>query len=149
MLLLLPGRGLLKRIGAQLTYWLSPAPLYFTPAQRADGRLLSPAVLLSEKGCDKQTIYFALSPPDIETNDDNVYRDCTDKFVSRFFERMNNVTEFYSYGFSFANVNLPYIRRICEVVNTSNATWYQYTYNGSNYTNILRDCGFDGEINFW
>ena len=66
-----------------------------------------------------------------------------------FFERLNNVTEIYSHGFSFANVDLPYIRRICEVVNTNNATWYQYTYNGSDYTNILRDCGFDGEIRFW
>lgn len=66
-----------------------------------------------------------------------------------FFERLNNVTEIYSYGFSFANVDLPYIRRICKVVNTSNATWYQYTYNGSDCTDLLRDCGFEGEIRFW
>lgn len=66
-----------------------------------------------------------------------------------FFERLDNITEIYSYGFSFSNVDLPYIERICEVVNTSNVTWYQYTYNGSDYTDILRGCGFEGEIRFW
>lgn len=60
--LLLPGRGLLKRIGAQLTLRFRPVSLCFMAAHGADGRLLSPAVLLSGKGCDKQTIYFAYSP---------------------------------------------------------------------------------------
>ena len=66
-----------------------------------------------------------------------------------FFINLNRITEIYSYGFSFSNVDLPYIRRICEVVNTSNVTWYQYSYNDSDYTNILKDCGFNGEIRFW
>lgn len=66
-----------------------------------------------------------------------------------FFLNLNSITEIYSYGFSFANVDLQYIRRICEVVNTNNVTWYQYSYNGSDYTNILRDCGFLGTIRFW
>lgn len=66
-----------------------------------------------------------------------------------FFAGLNNITEIYSYGFSFSNVDLPYIRRICEVINTSNVIWYQYSYNGSDYTDILRDCGFKGAIRFW
>lgn len=66
-----------------------------------------------------------------------------------FFERLNNITEIYSYGFSFSNVDLPYIERICAVINTCNVTWYQYTYNGSDYTDILKRCGFNGGIMFW
>lgn len=62
MLLLPPGRGLLKRIGAQFTFRFHPASLCFTPAHSAGGRLLPPAALPTEKGSDKQTIYFALSP---------------------------------------------------------------------------------------
>lgn len=66
-----------------------------------------------------------------------------------FFESLNNVTEIYSCGFSFSHVDLPYIERICAVVNTCNAIWDQYTYNGSDYTDILRYCGFEGAIRFW
>lgn len=66
-----------------------------------------------------------------------------------FFARLNNITDIYSYGFSFSNVDLPYIRRICEVVNTNNAVWYQYRYNGNDYTKVLKDCGFNGKIQSW
>lgn len=60
--LLPPGCGLLKRIGAQFTFRFHPASLCFTPAHSAGGRLLPPAALPAEKGCDKQTIYYAHSP---------------------------------------------------------------------------------------
>ena len=66
-----------------------------------------------------------------------------------FFAALNNITDIYSYGFSFSKVDLPYIERICAVANKSNVTWHQYSYNDSNYTDILRDCGFEGEIRFW
>jgi len=55
----LPERGLLKRIGAQLAFWQSPASLCFMPAHNAGGRLLPPAAMSAEKGCDKQTVYCA------------------------------------------------------------------------------------------
>lgn len=66
-----------------------------------------------------------------------------------FFAKLNNITDIYSYGFSFSNVDLPYINRICQVVNTSNATWHQYMYNGNDYTEVLKDCGFNGKIQSW
>lgn len=66
-----------------------------------------------------------------------------------FFVGLNNITDIYSYGFSFSDVDLPYIEKICAVVNSSNVTWHQYSYNESDYTDILRDCGFKGEIKFW
>lgn len=66
-----------------------------------------------------------------------------------FFDRLNNITDIYSYGFSFSDVDLPYIRRICEVVDTLNARWYQYRYNGNDYRKIIEDCGFTGQINNW
>lgn len=71
------------------------------------------------------------------------------KYNSSFFERLNNITDIYSYGFSFSDVDLPYIRRICEVVDTRNARWYQYSYNGSDYREIIEDCGFEGQIENW
>lgn len=66
-----------------------------------------------------------------------------------FFRNLSNVTEIYSYGFSFSDVDLPYIRRICEVVDTRNARWYQYRYNGSDYREIIEGCGFEGSIENW
>jgi hypothetical protein len=59
---LLSGRGLSKRIGAQLAFWQSPASLCFMPAHNAGGRLLLPAAMPAEEGCDQQTVYCAHLP---------------------------------------------------------------------------------------
>ncbi len=66
-----------------------------------------------------------------------------------FFDRLNNITDIYSYGFSFSDVDLPYIRRICEAVNKNSIIWHQYSYKNSDYTDVIRNCGFNGNIEFW
>ena len=42
-----------------------------------------------------------------------------------FFEDISDITDIYSFGFSFADVDLPYIEKICESINTENVLWHQ------------------------
>lgn len=46
-----------------------------------------------------------------------------------FFDSLKHITEIYSYGFSFAEVDLPYIDEICKNVNTKKVTWYLSDYS--------------------
>lgn len=68
-----------------------------------------------------------------------------------FFEGLKNkdITEIYSYGFSFSKVDLPYIRKICEMIDTGNVTWYMHTYNKADYSDIIKGCGFKGRIEWF
>ena len=38
-------------------------------------------------------------------------------------------TDIYSYGFSFADVDLPYITHVCKVLDTKNITWHLLDYD--------------------
>lgn len=48
-----------------------------------------------------------------------------------FFELIekSHITEIYSYGFSFSEVDMVYIRKICDMIDTSKLIWYQNDYN--------------------
>ena len=66
-----------------------------------------------------------------------------------FFTSLNNINQIYSYGFSYGEVDLPYIRKICEYI--SNTTeWYIHSYPSEKEKNIFKDeirkCGFNGVI---
>lgn len=66
------------------------------------------------------------------------------------------VREIYSYGFSFSDVDKPYIERICQILPTENITWYLNIRNENeneeeksrreceNHKDKLRDAGFLG-----
>ncbi|MDO4921394.1 MAG: bacteriophage abortive infection AbiH family protein [Phascolarctobacterium sp.] len=70
---------------------------------------------------------------------------------SEFFDLLeeNNITEIYSYGFSFSKVDLPYIQEICERINTENAVWYMNDYAHNDYSDEIRSCGFEGTIGWF
>lgn len=60
-----------------------------------------------------------------------------------------NITEIYSYGFSFSKVDQIYIQTICQNINTANVTWYLHNYDfrkHSEYKAIIGNCGFAGRF---
>ena len=59
------------------------------------------------------------------------------------------VDEIYSYGFSFSEVDLVYIKEICSQSSTKNIRWYLNDYDGSKFEEFkdkIKKCGFEGEF---
>lgn len=78
----------------------------------------------------------------------------TEKIINdnlEFFKGLGNkdITEIYSFGFSFSDVDLPYIKKICEEIDTSNITWYMNTYKKEDFSDKIRSCGFKGKIDWF
>lgn len=69
---------------------------------------------------------------------------------THFFKDLNSIERIYSYGFSFSEVDLPYIREICNQLNTGQIIWYLNKYEKNSkreeYKRKLRECGFEGEF---
>lgn len=77
----------------------------------------------------------------------------TDKIIKNNedkFESLANITKIYSHGFSFSDVDLPYIEKICNSIDTHNITWYLNDYDNDNkrtkYKAKIRNCGFKGDF---
>jgi hypothetical protein len=47
---------------------------------------------------------------------------------SSFFYSLQNVNSIYSFGFSFSDVDMFYIEKICDIISTDNVVWYLSTY---------------------
>lgn len=68
---------------------------------------------------------------------------------SDFFEELEEVNSIYSYGFSFSDVDLVYIKEIVSNIDTSGMTWYLQAYQRKDhdrYKKIIKDCGFIGSF---
>lgn len=72
-----------------------------------------------------------------------------------FFERIDkSIEHIYSYGFSYSDVDLIYIKEVIKRLNSENAIWHLYKRNSEvktieglrEYKNILKKCGFKGEV---
>ena len=66
-----------------------------------------------------------------------------------FFEKLNDVNNIYSYGFSFGDVDMPYIEKICQsICDTTSVTWYFNDFNIKEnralYEEKIRKAGFNG-----
>jgi len=65
----------------------------------------------------------------------------------------NDIDKIYSFGFSFSEVDLIYIREICSKINTSNVTWYLNDYDSKSvreeYNKIIRKCGYSGKFDIF
>lgn len=76
-----------------------------------------------------------------------------DKAISKhknFFDLLlKNIDSIYSHGFSFGDVDQPYIKRICEIISTENVTWYLNDFDKNQlpkFEEQLRAAGFKGKI---
>ena len=59
------------------------------------------------------------------------------------------IKSIYSWGFSFSEVDQCYLKEICTRLNTEPLTWYIHNYSKNQFDkfkNILRSCGFKGEV---
>lgn len=68
----------------------------------------------------------------------------------QFFNKLSNISEIYSYGFSYSKVDGIYVKEICRHI-SSKAIWYLNTYDdkaGRNkkFEKIIRTCGFKGSF---
>lgn len=78
----------------------------------------------------------------------------TDRIIeenSEFFQSLEGkVDSIYSYGFSFSDVDLVYIRELLEHVDSSNIEWYLHCYDSEQrreeFKNIIKSCGFLGSF---
>lgn len=60
----------------------------------------------------------------------------------KFFDNLNDVTEIYSYGFSFSDVDMIYMAEICRHIQPENVTWYFNTFDWENNKQYIQkiDC---------
>jgi len=68
-----------------------------------------------------------------------------------FFEKLSGVANIYSYGFSFGDVDMPYIKKICQSIrDTTNVTWHFNSFrieeNRTEYETQVRKAGFNGKF---
>ena len=69
---------------------------------------------------------------------------------TQFFNKLSNISEVYSYGFSYSKVDEIYIKEICRHI-SSKAIWYLQVYDEKANKNkesegIIRACGFKGSF---
>ncbi|WMM26039.1 bacteriophage abortive infection AbiH family protein [Tissierella sp. MB52-C2] len=68
------------------------------------------------------------------------------------FKELGEVDEIYSYGFSFSDVDIVYIKEICNASPTENIVWYIHDYNSAKF-DVLKekiiDCGFKGKFDMF
>lgn len=61
-----------------------------------------------------------------------------------------DITDIYSYGFSFSEVDLTYIRDICKAIDTSKIVWHLSDFDSKvkrdAYRHCLIACGFQGKF---
>lgn len=69
-----------------------------------------------------------------------------------FFEKIRDsaICGIYSFGFAFAEVDMPYMKKICDSINTQNIIWWLDNHSGierrKEYQKKLRNCGFQGDF---
>jgi len=68
-----------------------------------------------------------------------------------FLEKLEGIKNIYSFGFSFGDVDMPYIKKICESIhNTADITWYFNDFkieeNRMLYEEKIRKVGFLGKF---
>lgn len=70
-----------------------------------------------------------------------------------FFDKIkqNNLTDIYSIGFSFSEVDLFYIKALCKLFDTNTITWHLTKYdeiegNVSSFKSLIKESGFLGDF---
>ncbi|HEX2946411.1 MAG TPA: bacteriophage abortive infection AbiH family protein [Clostridia bacterium] len=68
-----------------------------------------------------------------------------------FFKKLSDISNVYSVGFSYNDIDLIYICEICNAINDSISNWIINNYNITDEKEIsakLRNCGYNGSIEF-
>lgn len=70
-------------------------------------------------------------------------------FHQQFFKNLSGVEKVYSFGFSFSDVDLIYIKEICKNIDVENVRWYINEFDKAkceSFEEKITSCGFKGEI---
>lgn len=72
-----------------------------------------------------------------------------------FFKKISStsICMIYSFGFSFSDVDMPYMKKICDSLTTNNVTWFLSSYENQStrkeHEAKLRKCGFQGNFDLF
>ena len=71
-----------------------------------------------------------------------------------FFEKLTDINNIYTYGFSFGDVDMPYIEKICQSIrNTTDVRWYFNSFGidttRTSYEEKIRKAGFNGSFDIF
>lgn len=64
----------------------------------------------------------------------------------------SNITDIYSYGFSFGAVDLVYIEKICQLLDTKNIVWHMHDFDKDKFQEIedcLQKSDFKGRLDLF
>ncbi len=76
----------------------------------------------------------------------------TETFINHnksLFKELGAVDEIYSYGFSFSDVDMIYIKEICRLSSTENIVWFIHDYDSDKFDAFkekINNCGFKGTV---
>jgi len=95
---------------------------------------------------------FDVAVTDIERTAYNITKKPVGNCITKnqpFFEKLNDVDNIFSYGFSFGDVDMPYIEKICKsICDTSHVIWYFNDFRIEEcralYEEKIRKAGFKG-----
>ncbi|MBY0125102.1 bacteriophage abortive infection AbiH family protein [Bacillus subtilis] len=83
----------------------------------------------------------------------DLLRKNTDEIINHskhFFDNLRSIKNIYSFGFSFSDVDLPYIREICKTLDTRSITWFLNDFNyeetAEEFKRKIKECGFEGQF---
>lgn len=68
------------------------------------------------------------------------------------FKLLGEVDEIYSYGFSFSDVDMVYVKEICNASSTENIIWYIHDYDSEKFAEFkekIINCGFKGKFDMF
>jgi len=110
-------------------------------------------VLIIGHGYDLMEEKLNNKMPDIKSIANNLLKKPIGRCIvknSTFFKSLNDVCDVFSYGFSFNDIDMPYISRICESIgNTSKTIWYLNDFNYQEHKiikNKIKASGFKGQF---
>ena len=71
------------------------------------------------------------------------------QFFKNLCTETQQISDIFSWGFSFSKVDLFYIEKLCQIIDTTGITWHLHDFDPSkisSYTQALVSCGFQGKI---
>lgn len=106
---------------------------------------------------DDKTDYYMMNYIGSESNLSKIHEQLRKKTEDAlenkicFFESLtySNINKIYSYGFSFSEVDMIYLKEICKRIDTKKVTWYFNDFDEGNhkiYMEMLINCGFKGDF---
>lgn len=128
----------------------------FNNVKHIHGTLSDENIILGHSHINQTTTEQFLGADDTIIELEQSLRKDTNRIICNnidFFDNLYDVEEVYTYGFSFSDVDMPYVAEIINKI-SSNATWFLHSSpyeikNEENYVQKLKNNDFIGTIKEW